>query len=108
MLPLAEAMACKVPALVPDHTALSEWPKGGVEYIQPAIIGGIPLYTSTTNNLNTRHVTPDPNDAVEKLQKLYTNPKYRKELGNKGYDLVTKNHNWDHIAQQFITIIEGN
>jgi glycosyltransferase involved in cell wall biosynthesis len=108
MLPLAEAMMCEVPAIVPNHTALSEWPKGVVEYINLAEIGGIPLVVSTTNGLNTRHYTPDPNHAVERLQALYKNPKRRRELGKLGRDLVLKNHNWDNVAQQFVNVFEGN
>lgn len=95
-LPLAEAMATKTPALVPNHSALAEWPNGAVHYINA------PEIYASTMALNTIHYIPDRESTIAGLQSLYESSIYRKELADKGYKLITQDtFNWRIIAQQF-------
>lgn len=103
-LPLLEAMACRVPALVPNYSALSEWPRGGVEYVD--IDRDYPTFN--TFQVNTIHYYyPKIDEVIEKLELLYQNSEYRQELAQRGYKLATaKKFNWSVIAQQFVSIMK--
>lgn len=97
-LPIAEAMACGTPCLLPYSSALAEWPKGGVEYYE--VYDDVPYVN--TGGVNTIMDTPKLSSFIEKMEKLYQEAQYRKELGNKGYKLVTASkYQWKNIASQF-------
>lgn len=101
-LPIMEAMATRTAALIPDHSALSEWPKGGVHYMsatEPIV---------SINGLNTEHRIPDRASAIAGMQSLYESAIYRDEIAQKGYELVNQpKFRWDNIAKQFMDIFEG-
>jgi D-inositol-3-phosphate glycosyltransferase len=100
-LPLMEAMACGVPALVPNYSALTEWPNGAVEYVK---VHDTPWMN--INNIDTHHKFIDVDDAVEKLEYLYQNKERRDELGKLAVKHVTqKKFMWKEIAAQFNTIL---
>ena len=100
-LPLMEAMACRIPCIVPEHSALAEWPRGGVEYFNA------PLRRFAINGLNTVHLETDIPSAVEALQRVYSNGAYRDELANNGYKLVTQDiYKWKNIANRFVEIFK--
>lgn len=99
-LPLHEAMACKVPAIVPEYSALAEWPNGGVHYIP---VDDTPHVQ--TNRLNTIHRYINIHWAVEALEYLYQNKQHRDTLAEKGYAIAIQDkYNWDTIVRQFDTI----
>lgn len=103
-LPIMEAMACKIPCLVPDYSALSEWPKGGVHYTP--INRRAPWHNP--NMLNTTHFFIDVDQAIENLEYLYQNKQYRDELAERGYKLVTgKEFQWKTLAKQFDTLLRN-
>lgn len=103
-MPVMEAMACKVPCLVPDYSALSEWPKGAVEYVK--INRRAPWHNPQM--LNTTHYFFDVDDAIERLEFLYQNKERRDELADRGYKLVTgKQFQWKNIAQQFQNLLQS-
>ena len=101
-LPLMEAMACKVPAIVPDFSALSEWPYGAVHYVNVD-----PTPRHNTNNVDTVHKTISVPNAVEALERLYQDSDYRKELAEKGYAHVTQSkYAWPTIAKHFAKVLK--
>jgi glycosyltransferase involved in cell wall biosynthesis len=99
-LPVHESMACRVANIVPNHSALSEWCQGGVEYLE---LSNIPLVTDRQQN--TIHAQVTPESTVAALNKLYYDQQYRKDLARKGYKLATQDKfKWTTIANQFDAI----
>lgn len=102
-LPLMEAMACGMPALVPNYSALAEWPNGAVEYMQ---VHDTPW--ANINNIDTIHRFIDVDTAVEKLEYLYQNKTRRDELGQLAVKHVTQKHfMWKNIAERFNQIFKN-
>lgn len=102
-LTLHEAMACKIPSIVPEYSALSEWPRGGVHYIP--VNRRAPWHN--TGMLNTTHFFYDVDAAVDALEVLYQNKKYRGDLAQRGFEIATKEEfRWDKIAKRFETIFK--
>lgn len=92
-----ESMACRVPQLIPNHSALAEWPKDAVEYID---VSPIPFFN--TKGLNTHGAVPDMESAIAGLQKLYSDKTYREALAIKGYERVMQpQYEWKNIAREF-------
>ena len=103
-LVLMEAMACKIPCIVPEYSALSEWPRGGVHYIP--IDRRAPWHNPQM--INTVHYFYQVDAAVEALEYLYQNKTYRNELAQKGYDIVTsKEFSWKTIAMKFHALFQS-
>jgi glycosyltransferase involved in cell wall biosynthesis len=103
-LPIAEAMSCKVPCIVPEYSALSEWPRGGVHYIP--VDRRAPWHNP--QNVNTTHYFYHVDPAIEALEYCYQNPSYRKELAQKGYDIITKKEFlWKTIVGQFQELFQS-
>lgn len=97
-LSLHEAMACKLPALVPKSSALAEWPNGAVHYVD--IIPDLPFVNFS--QVNTIMDTPSLDSFIEGAEKLYNDPEYRKELGYKAFSRATQaRFKWDVIATHF-------
>jgi glycosyltransferase involved in cell wall biosynthesis len=91
-------MACGTPCLLPYSSALAEWPNGGVEYYD--VYEDMPFVN--TGGVNTIMDTPRLDSFIEKMEKLYTETQYRRDLGYKGYKLVTSSkYQWKEIANQF-------
>lgn len=102
-LPLHEAMACRIACIVPEYSALSEWPRGGVHYIP--VNRRAPWHN--TGMINTTHFFYDVDAAVEALEDLYQNKKYRDELAQRGFEIATKeDFRWDKIAKKFETLFK--
>jgi glycosyltransferase involved in cell wall biosynthesis len=102
-LTLHEAMACAIPCIVPNSSAMAEWPKGAVEYID--IVPNLP--TVNTGMVNTIMDTPSLDSFIEKAELLYNNPQYRKDLGFKGFKRATESRfKWSTIATQFEAIFD--
>jgi glycosyltransferase involved in cell wall biosynthesis len=102
-LPVAEAMAVGVPCVLPKHSALAEWPEGNAVYAEC-----YPFPSLTDRGLNTIHHLTDVDSAIEALHKLYTDEKFRKELGESSYKhMQNPKFKWDVIAKQFMEIIKN-
>jgi glycosyltransferase involved in cell wall biosynthesis len=96
-LPLAEAMACGLPTLVPNYSALADWPKGAVQYANVD-----PTPWANPNDIDTIHRFVDVNDAIQQLETLYQLKTLRDELGNRAYDHMTQERfDWKYIGSQF-------
>lgn len=99
-----EAMACGLPALVPNYSALGEWPKGAVEYVD--INYNIPPRYNMAQ-VNTKFREPLLDSFIEKAELLYNDEKYRKNLGRKAYmHVISKEYEWSNIAKEFSNVFE--
>ena len=95
-------MACGIPCLVPEYSALAEWPNGAVEYMA---VDEIPEYN--TAQINTKFRRFNLESFIEKAEYLYQNKAYRKELGKKAYRLATKSEfEWKNIANEFHAVFQ--
>ena len=102
-LPASEAMAAGVPVILPNHSALAEWPEGNAHYMDV-----YPFPSLTDRGLNTIHHVTEMESAVASLHKLFIDEEYRKTLGAKGMKHINQEKfKWPVIAQQFVEIING-
>jgi len=102
-----ESMACGIPQIVPNYSALGEWcrDENGVPVVEYTDISPIPFFN--TRGLNTRGGIPDMESTINALDKLYRDAKYREELGAKGYRLVNQQKfEWRNIAREFEKVFE--
>ena len=91
-----ESMACGVPNMAPRWSALGEWAKGAMHFVECTST------TINTGNINTIGGIADEEQFVEGLQKLYTDAKYRQELRTKGFECIQDpKYRWANIAAQF-------
>ena len=96
-LPIAEAMACGIPTIVPNYSALSEWPQGAVHYVD---VDETPWMNP--NDIDTEHRFMNVASAVEALEYVYQQTEYRKELGIKARKHMEKKcFRWQEIAKHF-------
>lgn len=99
-LPIAEAMACGIPTVVPQYSALAEWPKGAVTYVP---VDEHPW--ANPSDVDTIHRFVDVDHAVETLEMMYQDPAYRKRMGHVAHEHMQQPmFSWDTIAHQFETI----
>ena len=102
-LPVAEAMACGIPTIVPNYSALSEWPKGAVHYVD---VDETPWMN--TNDIDTEHRFMNVASAVEALEYVYQQTEYRKELGIKARNHMEKKcFRWQEIAKHFDSVFKS-
>lgn len=95
-LPQMEAMACGVPNIVPDWSALGEWATSAAYPIQCSV-----PYAST-RHWNTLLAAPDKEPFVEALQLFYTDEEQRKRFSELGLELVANERfRWKNVADRF-------
>lgn len=91
-----ESMACGIPQIVPEWSALAEWPQGAVHYVPCTSTIVHPGGINTIGGLADEHL------FIEALEKMYTNEQYRMQLGRRGLELMNQpKFNWTNIADQF-------
>lgn len=91
-----EGIACGIPQVVPDWSALGEWAKG------VAII--VPCYEHicTPNNINVIGGIPDRELFIESLNLLYKSDVKYEEVRQRGLNFIQKDeYSWDKIADRF-------
>lgn len=94
-----EGMACGVPQIVPDYSALGEWPRGAVEYVP------VSSYYVNTNGLNTIGGVPDKDSYLKSMDKLYYDSDYREELSRKSLELASNpKFSWREVSSSFSSI----
>lgn len=107
-LPTHEAMACGLPCILGDYSALSEWPSESktVESVMYVPVNrDHPVLN--TNGLNTIHYMIDNNAAIEALEMLYQDEQKRKDLGKEALRVATQEkYQWSKIAKQFELILQ--
>ena len=93
-----EGMACGIPQIVPDSSALAEWAAPAVK---------IPCSRLLMNpEINTTGALVDHVPFVAALQSLYTDKGLRKELSEQGIAHVRRiDFDWQNIAEQFHAIL---
>ena len=102
-LPLHEAMACKIPAIVPDYSALSDWPRGAVYY---TAVDPTPWHNPS--NIDTEHRFINIQSAVDALEDMYSNPVLRETYAQKAYTHATQSkYMWRNIGASFKEVFNG-
>lgn len=94
-----ESMACRVPNIVPEWSALAEWARGGVAYVPCTSI------QVNTGGLNTVGGVADKHAYMQELDKMYYDATYRNTVAKAGYDLVLQpRFSWNSVANTFDTV----
>jgi glycosyltransferase involved in cell wall biosynthesis len=94
-----EGMACGIPQIVPEWSALAEWPRPAVHYVPCTTIQTHP------GGINTIGGLPDKWATLEALEYLYQHETVRRELRTKSIELVRQpRFEWATIARQFHTV----
>lgn len=102
-LTIHEAMACGIPCILPDYSALGEWPRGACYYVG---LSNVP--TLTVNGGNTIQRIADMESSIEALEDMYTDHKLREYLSVKAFERATEDRfNWTNIAAQFRVILQA-
>jgi glycosyltransferase involved in cell wall biosynthesis len=97
-LPILEAMACGIPVVATEGSAVSELLEGRGELI--------PVRTSVTVPPHCFEVSlADPEALLETLERLYTAPRLREDYGRRGRAFAEK-MTWDASAQNWRTLLE--
>lgn len=95
-LTVHESMACGIANIVPEWSALAEWPRGGVSYIPCTSIQVNP------GGINTVGGIADKRLYVEELEHMYQDVDYRNSVAKAGFDLVNQpKFSWNAVANQF-------
>lgn len=95
-LPVLESMACGVPQIVPEWSALAEWPRGGVHYVPCTS-----LFVNT-GGINTVGGIADKDQYTAALEKMYTDHEYRQEMAAKALDVArSPSFLWPNVAKKF-------
>jgi glycosyltransferase involved in cell wall biosynthesis len=96
-----EGMACGVPQIVPDWSALGEWAKD-VAFVIPC-----PTTAATFNKINVIGGVADEQALIEAFDGLYQDKELRESFTNKGLEFVKKpEFNWKNIAEEYKKAID--
>lgn len=96
-----EGMACGIPQILPDWSALGEWAKSAA-YMVPC-----PTTLCTPGYINVVGGIPDRDAFIVALQELYESKERRGEHTRRGLDLVLRpEYRWDAIGQAFARELE--
>ncbi len=96
-----EGMACGVPQVLPDWSALGEWAR------HAALMIPCTGTSTTLGGVNAIGGVPDETLVVNALGSLYTNPQLRKDLSALGHDLVQQpQFRWENIGIRFAEEVE--
>lgn len=97
-----EGMACGIPQIIPDWSALGEWAKDAA-YMIPC-----PTQAVTPNFINAIGGIPDKEKMIHGLNELYEKEGIRFKYITEGYNLVEQpQYRWKAIAQQYHEVLEG-
>jgi len=92
-LTTAEGMASRIAQVVPDYSALGEWPRGGVDYY------GLDDTQVATGLINTIWAVPDAEELAGKIRFYEQNPNERFRLAERGFELINKpEFSWDYVG----------
>lgn len=96
-----EGMACGVPQVVPDYSALGEWAKEAAMLV-PCIAGG-----ALTPRANVLGGVPDVGQAALCLDRLYRDKSLRGRLRQRGLALVARpEYRWASVGRAFAAAVE--
>lgn len=101
-LPILEAQACGVPAIVPDNSAQPEWVRGH-GWVVPCSDHIVVL----TTPLHNKWMLMDVDKAVEALGEAYQNKKMREDYGKASREAMMA-FDWDRIVdEQWVPFLEN-
>jgi len=101
-MPILEAQACGVPAIVPENSAQPEWVRGH-GWVVPCSDHIVVLTTPQHN----KWYLIDVDKAVEALTEAYQNKELRKEYGKQAREAMLQ-YDWDKIVdEQWVPFLEG-
>jgi glycosyltransferase involved in cell wall biosynthesis len=96
-----EGMACGVPQIVPDWSALGEWARDAARLVPCTSICVAP------GNINTVGGVVDEELFVQEMQNMYSNKELRDEHSRRGLELVRKQeYRWANISAQFDSLLQ--
>jgi D-inositol-3-phosphate glycosyltransferase len=96
-----EGMACGVPQIMPNWSALGEWAKDGATLIECT------SEQANSGGLNTIGGIADKTAFIAAMNKLYYEKDERKKIGQAGYDLVRQpQFLWKNVADQFDAVFK--
>lgn len=99
-VPIIEAMACEVPAIVTDYTTTQEL------LIEDGECGiPIPISSELTGSWNVERAIMDDIKCVEILQRLHDDKELREKLGKEGKIKVDKFYDWDVVGREWVKLI---
>ncbi len=99
-LPALEAMACGVPCIVPDWSALGEWAKPAAWLCECPVTDVAPIVQSVGGRVGKTEV-------LEALSRLYREPHSRKTMSEAGVALASQpQYRWDDIGKRLADVID--
>jgi D-inositol-3-phosphate glycosyltransferase len=102
-LPCLEAMACGVPCVVPDWSALGDWTRDAAYKVH---CSGTALTAPLNSLAYTVGGIADRALFVQALDEMYRRPELRNFHSRKGLELASE-LTWDRTAREFREVLEG-
>lgn len=100
-LPMFEGMACGIPQIVPDWSALGELGEDAVLKVPCSAMA------CTPNKINVIGGIMDRELAIDAMDKMYRDEQYRNSCREKGFALVNNpRYDWGVIGEEFNTAVE--
>jgi len=97
-----EGMACGVPQIMPDWSALGEWARDAA-FLVPCT-----TTAATLNGINVIGGIADREKTIEALHKFYQSKDLRAEFSLKGLELVNRSeYRWENIGRQFAKVFDS-
>lgn len=91
-----EGMACGVPQIVPDWSALGEWPGDSVTKVTCTTTSVTPNYINVVGGI------ADEEEFIEDLHRHYTQPEHRERMAFRATNKASEvRFNWGVIASQY-------
>lgn len=98
-----EMMACKIPQIVPNWSALGEWTEDAAIKIECSDIA------VTQNNINVIGGIMDRDGAIGALDTVYRDREWAASIGQAGFDLVSRpEYRWPEIGKKFARAIDSS
>jgi glycosyltransferase involved in cell wall biosynthesis len=96
-----EGMACGVPQIAGDWSALGEWAKDAAHLVLCTTIAVTP------NKINVIGGIPDKSMFIFALQEMYSKPELREKYIERGFELVgNPAYRWENIALEIADAVE--
>lgn len=100
-LPTLEAMACGVPCVVPDWSALGDWAKPAAWLCECPVIDVAPIVQSVGGRVGKKEV-------IEALSRLYREPHSRQALVEAGIKLAAQpEYRWENIGEKLAAVVDN-
>lgn len=101
-----EAMAARVPIIMPDNTAMAEFITKDMGYLANSG-SDTSLHTVLPNDNEVVRLLTDLDDMVDKLLHVYNNKEEAKQKAANAYKWVTESMDWQkHIAPQWVDMFD--